>query len=1684
MILSFLADTALPTLPSKAAVPAVPKPDFFSNWTWMNWALCIIAVLVVLFVLYLLCMMVVRHIRLRRMVHTMREDLLLRRELADMAGGKDIKAQRQEQYLRTESIRMDVQASVARMRENGVEPRHTGCWLLLGEPGSGKGRLLQYGGIEFPAGINDLADTSEATSTFKLWLCAKGAVWDIGGRMLLNRWGGKQDNEWRVFLEEFRKAYKNGLPDGVVLTIPVDALLHDDSALRSHKISLLAEELRTLVHITGAYCPVWVVVTKCDMVPGFTDFFSLLQEEELRHCLGWANTESDGSYRSESALDSFDTLVTRLRALRDAYAADTDVWEKAASGAERADTMAPVYLMPERFSELKDSLQRYFEGIFTCVQQSEQSEGKLFRFCGCWFTAALDHPVTTTEHILLENTDGKLQPVVVPSTGGMADPTALWHDAGNTTGLVTVREKILSTASERRFFTADLLNKVICGSAAGSRYTRAALRRIRRPYWVATSVLAGLSLPLFGWSVVSHDELNSLATRDIDFWNNTHKLFREGHIAGSPLLGSEKDKQVAMTGKSVPTTDIARREYLYSLSNMALVPVRLPLFWQPAAWAVDYEFNRNLLASSKRFIDKAALVNMLLKPAVVSARKTFSYRADHDTELQSLWSRHDTQALATLLQITRYGIELTDTTKHIKDDIDYTHLVNINGAPAQDSAIKSLWLHGKSLNGDLNIMTPLNGYLSPVSSEAAMAISKAVALYVSKVRPLTVYPEFRYAELHDMIQTLTRMLETQRAMQAEELRLSELTSSQEDEIIACVSNWQHLYEELMKERDELKERIHHLGLENAPSLRAEADAVNTALGSALIEDQNRFNRMAEGLPHSANADFLREQIKVLVEAINGATPHLTGDYSKLTDELCTFWDLPQGETRRPWEKYCEYAERIHAFFNVEFPAGNKSERIGVRIRRVEEFRKKQNMTYEGMKEDFPSLDESCKEMLWDRMLGRVILRWLKEAPHSNLELMESMAHNLPTRHLPAPPFSVGTKVPVRCCYEPENAERALHDSYELVNYVAAFLPQAPSSMAVEIESSMNTLRDAADHYRSDYLLYWMDEVPSYYKLNNIRTWQQFVQSGEAFSAAHSPDSIFMVNRLMLSAISIPALSDEQQYPELAKKRQGITAAQEALTQDVRRKMDTSAEFFSTLDVDPVKAWQTLQVMDSDDYFTSWWGGWYTDKTGACMLIWNDFLTKGMTLLKQETSARLIQNASSCFPLVTMFPLNNTMQRGAGEILSLYDIENIQEKLAGTAPAEDKELRKAEAKKAAALDVPAELAARRLPLRRKREQVWQQVSKVADLLVNPEQPLTCIPVLPAANKRNAAFTGEGAPKRVVPVSRRYPYMRLLCGGRALTSVISLNRINDADIDLTASSLSADLGDLEFEFFRHSTSATADASVKLSGAWSPLNLYLRQGTRLSDDKKTAYIPVIFRDKEGYTCLLWAGLRFNHNMLAADEWPGTAVFDKTQTDPETERKQKEKQLRKALCTAFIGPYSKAVNPDTDARLRLQEELESMQKDGCGICFEIVTPGVVTQSADDVPPALGRFPYFSLGTDLESSGKLRAIPQTTKTASYIADGGEPALLRLFRHAEDEYSTLYAQTEESLLHYVIRHATAYNSTEGYFIVPLRASGNGESVDYTLYLRPVLSRTFDDGLLPENSLFPAEDAPEAEVLTD
>ena len=150
------------------------------------------------------------------------------------------------------------------------------------------------------------------------------------------------------------------------------------SELRDRKVTLIAEEMRALSRITGAYCPVWVVITKCDQIEGFSEFFSLLSDEDCEKPLGWSNPRPDGPYDAAATDLAFNRLVDHLRTLRGSLALHPSIWEKTASGEKRADLAAPIWLLPDKVEALRENLKRYLAGIFTHVRHKKQDRG-IFR---------------------------------------------------------------------------------------------------------------------------------------------------------------------------------------------------------------------------------------------------------------------------------------------------------------------------------------------------------------------------------------------------------------------------------------------------------------------------------------------------------------------------------------------------------------------------------------------------------------------------------------------------------------------------------------------------------------------------------------------------------------------------------------------------------------------------------------------------------------------------------------------------------------------------------------------------------------------------------------------------------------------------------------------------------------------------------------------------------------------------------------------------------------------------------------------------------------------------------------------------------------------------------------------------------------------------------------------------------
>ncbi len=1657
---------------------------WFDGWTWLHWSMLVLCLLL-LAVLAYVAVRVIRHkLKVRRMVGTMREDLLLRRELAAMAAGKDAKAQRKEQFMRTEAIRMDVAASREMLKAQGIDPCKTGTWFLLGEPGSGKSRLMESGGLEYPAGLNDFSRASEATSTMNLWITGNGTVWDVGGRLFLSRWGGRQDNEWQLFLDEFCKVYRRSLPNGVVLTIPADALLLDSPELRDRKIALISEELRAMSRVTGVFCPVWVVVTKCDQIDGFSEFFALLDDADCEEMLGWENKAPGNLFDQEASDAAFDRLAGKLETLRSVFALNESVWERTETDGRRADLVNPVYLFPERFAGLKENLGRYLAGVFAHVRRKRRNRG-VFQFQGCWFTAVLDKPVVAMERLVFEKGGDGTKAVAVPD--GAAEVSSVAADGKlDTAGIVSVREKIVSLASPRHYFSGRLLRENVTQAVDRCDYTDEAVDRIRRPFWTAAGVLLGLAVPLAVWSAASKSSLAALAKRDAVFWERTQRLFEAGSIGAAPLLEARGGKQVPLMNEKMASLECSRREYLDSLRNMAALSADLPWFWRPAAFLADEERSPKLLGSTKDFIDKAAIVNMLMKPAADASRAVLECRASGGAASREVWDKDDTRAFATLLQMTRYGILLMQG-KEVKDDIDYSPLIRLDDTPSLDAAVKSLWMSNVSSNESFGTMSVLNGYLRPVSMEAASAIDKGAALYEADVKGMEVYPELQYREMSAFLRGLQRLDVLRSSMRQVEVEFSQAVARDDyASMKAGIVSWKEMFREAELLAARLAAAEKTLGISGQSSLRACADGVRQSMAAALLADQERFDAMAEGLGDSVNADFLRGQVARLHGAVSGALPRMAEDYEVVTDSLCLFWDrsAKAPHEARPWEAFMDYARELNGLFSYPLQAGSPDEPFRRRVARVNDARKQYDSRVAALLQKPENVfDLACWERNWQVLEGHVMLAWLAEAPRNKAELVASLGRNAERMKLPDMPFTHAAKTTLDPVFDPEVADRRIADLAVLAGFVQERFKPSGDHQDEAILGGVRSLELAMDYYLRDYVVYWTEQIPARYKIRDIRTWAQFVESGDMLRSCDVAGVLYEINRLMLDALAIPSLLDEKKYPGAAAKRIHIAQAQKDLTVDVTRNFMISAEFIGKLDPDPAKAWNTLAALPAEDLFASYWAAWYPRTDRTTFLWWNNYLETGMRLLKDEASRALKEGVQGCLPTAMMFPLCNAENRSRNAVLPRYAIEEIGERLATLGGMPDGEAQKQIAKQARALNIPEAAGVLKLPMTQSRVEAWEKIAGVIDLLANPAMPLACDLVLPPSAARSSSVDGTKGSRRVVPVGRRFPYCRIMCGGEELAPLFMLNRNAAEELPLSSVPLPADAADLEFQFFQHSDSTSPDSVMRLEGAWSPLNLYLRQGTRLSDDRKSAYVPLVFQDREGYSCLFWIGVKFNRPMIAPADWPGAAVFDEACVPRAVDMPQVEKRMRQAIRAAFLTKHGAARQPLPDERRRLRQEIGDLLTAHYGLAFEVVAPAFSECPDRKRAEVAAVYPYLSVGDEATGTEKMRAMPDATVSAEKLVPGWEPLNVRLYRYAADEYPALYMARSETLQDYVLAHAAAYSPLTGYFTVPVSGTDGEADVTCFIYLRPVIIATPDDGLAPEASGTPLISYPVAEPVS-
>ncbi|RLB23828.1 MAG: type VI secretion system protein ImpL [Deltaproteobacteria bacterium] len=243
-------------------------------------------------------------------------------------------------------------------------------YMVIGESGSGKTTAIKAAKLSSP--FATMAQTSgiSGTKNCDWWFFEQAIILDTAGRYAIPVDEGRDKEEWKKFLNLLRKYRKKEPLNGLIVTISADKLLQADPATLEEDGKSIRRRVDELMLALGTKFPVYILVTKCDLIQGMTQFCEHLPESALSQAMGLVNR--DFSKDAISFLgQAMDTIAENLRDMR------LLLLEKSERPIDPG-----LLLFPEEFENVQGGLKAFVQGAF---QENPYQETPLLR--GLYFSS-------------------------------------------------------------------------------------------------------------------------------------------------------------------------------------------------------------------------------------------------------------------------------------------------------------------------------------------------------------------------------------------------------------------------------------------------------------------------------------------------------------------------------------------------------------------------------------------------------------------------------------------------------------------------------------------------------------------------------------------------------------------------------------------------------------------------------------------------------------------------------------------------------------------------------------------------------------------------------------------------------------------------------------------------------------------------------------------------------------------------------------------------------------------------------------------------------------------------------------------------------------------------------------------------------------------------------------------------
>jgi type VI secretion system protein ImpL len=460
-------------------------------------------------------------------------------------------------------------------------------YVIIGPPGSGKTTALVNSGLKFPLsqGSTPSAVAGIGGTRFCDWWFTEEAVLiDTAGRYTTQDSDAKSDKQsWFSFLDLLKKNRPRQPINGVIVAISVEDLLTLPPAEITAHANAIRARLLDLHQRLKVDFPVYALFTKTDLVAGFTEYFSYLNEAGRRQV--WGTTFQTANKKQNlvgEVPNQFDQLLEWL-------SEDTiDRLQEEPSPNYRVS----LFGFPTQMARLKPAVFSFLNQIFEPTRYHVNATLR-----GFYFTSGTQQGTPIDQLIgSLARSFGAEQ---VASTG--------YSGVG------------------KSFFLTDLISKVIIGEADWVSTDRAA---IRRALILKTTALSLVGLIFVGLGVAW---LTSFK-HNRDLIDQNEQAYQEYATAGGsvvkqtviddrelhkvlPLLHRLRNTPVGYGSRTIPTPlsaefGLSQRARLQSSSETAYHTALERLFRPRLLYRLEEQLNARITDAG--FVYEALKVYMML----------------------------------------------------------------------------------------------------------------------------------------------------------------------------------------------------------------------------------------------------------------------------------------------------------------------------------------------------------------------------------------------------------------------------------------------------------------------------------------------------------------------------------------------------------------------------------------------------------------------------------------------------------------------------------------------------------------------------------------------------------------------------------------------------------------------------------------------------------------------------------------------------------------------------------------------------------------------------------------------------------------------------------------------------------------------------------------------------------------